>query len=72
MILLKVHGVGIAIVKRKRNAPRSVDMDCISGWPVAPERVKVETGQVHFLDALNDVQPVKAHKNSGVQPRVDP
>jgi hypothetical protein len=38
---------------------------------MAPQRVKVEAGNVHFLGPDGNIKTIQANNNSGVKPGID-
>jgi hypothetical protein len=52
MILLEIDAIRIAVLELEGDAPWSVDMDGITGRGEAPQRVEVETRQIHVVWAF--------------------
>ena len=64
MVLLEIDAAGLAIFELEGNAPRSIDVDRIALRIKSLQRMKVETGNVHFLGSDSDVETVKPCENS--------
>ena len=72
MILLEIQHMGVAVAEFEGDAPRAVDMDRIAGGAVAPQRVKVETRQVHILWHGRRIQHIQPPQDARVHPGVNP
>ena len=72
MILPEIQHMGVAIAEFEGDAPRAVDMDRVTGGDVAPQRVKVETRQVHILWHGRSIQHIQPPQDARVHPGVDP
>jgi hypothetical protein len=67
MILLKINLMGMTFSKFKRDAPRPIDMDAVTGGTEPPQRMKVVTLNIHIFQVCHTVQNIKPHQNSFVQ-----
>jgi len=64
VVLLEIDPIGIAVFELEGNAPRPIDVDRVSGRPMAPQSMKVETWNIHVLRMHGPVEGVKASQNS--------
>jgi hypothetical protein len=72
MILLEIDAERISGSELESDAPRSVDMDRVTGRDEPPQRVEIKPGKVHLFRRPDDIQPVETKQDAFVQADIDP
>jgi hypothetical protein len=60
MILLEVDTQRVAILELERDAPRTVDVDRVSGRAMAMKSMKIESGNIHVRGSPGPIKSVEA------------
>src|SRR5712691_5880223 len=71
VILFEVDPAGVAVLEFKRDAPRPIHVDRIARRPEASQRMKIKTGDVHFLRRCSGIEAIQTTKDARMHLRVD-
>ena len=58
VILFEINPISISFDEFECHAPRSIDVDRITGWIETPQSVEIESGNVQFSQSFRAIQPV--------------
>jgi hypothetical protein len=71
MILLEVETHRVAIFELESDAPRTIDVDRVSGRTMAMQDMKIEAWNVHVLRPPGPIESVQTPEGSSMHPGVD-
>jgi hypothetical protein len=71
MILLEVDTHRVAISELESDAPRTIDVDRVSGRTMAMQGMKVEAWNVHILRSPGPIEGVETPEDSSMHPGVN-
>src|SRR5215216_4268312 len=71
VILLIVDAEGVSSFEFERDAPRTVDVDRISGRVEASQRMKVPTRNMHVFSLGSLIESIQPRDDAVVHPNVD-
>jgi hypothetical protein len=71
MVLLEIDTAGFAVLELEGDAPWSIDVHRIALRIEAPQGMKVEARNIHFLGLDGNIEPVKPCENALMHLRID-
>jgi len=71
MMLLQVDTYRVAIFELESDAPRTIDVDRVSGRTMAMQDMKVEAWKVHVLRSPGPIESVETPEDSSMHPGVN-
>ena len=72
MVLLQIHPVNFTIFELEGDAPRAVDMDRISRWPIPSQTMEIEPREIDIRRFGRRIQRVEYQQCPDLKVRPNP
>jgi len=61
----------MTVFKTERDAPRTIDVNGVSGWFKTFQGMKIKTWKIQLFDPCCDIKAIEPHENSLVQSHIN-